>query len=292
MTIPFPPSKILVPIDGTDASFSAWLHARDLSKRFGSQVEGLYVQDWPVEGLEYVTPNLDEELRKAAFRRIRDRIGDAAKLFASSGEPMAAILHRASSGGFDLIVMGTHGRTGLARLILGSVAEEVVRRATIPVLIVKSNPKPIRSVLAPVYEAFHVEGAAAMAASVAVVSKAKLNFLTVVERRDDAPRARLRLKERIGDLPIPVQRICRPAGLVAVGKPADKIIEASPKHGLLVLAAHRKSVLEDLVLGTTAERCLRYAVGPVLAVPTTIHARAKSKESEFAPALRLAAAGA
>jgi universal stress protein A len=57
------------------------------------------------------------------------------------GEPAAAILDAAEAGGFDLVVVATHGRTGIAHMLLGSVAERVVRRCPTPVLTVRPRPK-------------------------------------------------------------------------------------------------------------------------------------------------------
>jgi len=59
------------------------------------------------------------------------------------GEPVEQILKAAASANADLIVLGTHGATGLSRLLMGSVAEDVLRRALCPVLTVRAHPKPI-----------------------------------------------------------------------------------------------------------------------------------------------------
>ncbi len=63
-----------------------------------------------------------------------------------AGEPSDTILQIAKDGGTDLIVMGTHGRTGLSRLLIGSVAEAVLRRSTCPVLTVRVPSKTTRDV--------------------------------------------------------------------------------------------------------------------------------------------------
>jgi nucleotide-binding universal stress UspA family protein len=68
------------------------------------------------------------------------------------GDPATQILRIAQETGCDLVVMGTHGRTGLDRLIMGSVAEEVVRRASCPVVTVKAPFPQLPSVAAPILE--------------------------------------------------------------------------------------------------------------------------------------------
>jgi universal stress protein A len=80
----------------------------------------------------------------AELERLLREIEDAAhvRVFGrlDMGDPFEAILKAAKTGGFDLVVMGTHGRTGLAHVLLGSVAERVVRHAPCPVLTLRTPP--------------------------------------------------------------------------------------------------------------------------------------------------------
>jgi nucleotide-binding universal stress UspA family protein len=149
-------SHILVPVDFSEHAEAVLRYATTLAERMGGTVELLHVVEDPfVSGAwsaEAFTPNLSELVDQiVADARVRL---DALKALAASevvtltanvvtGQPARAITERARDGAFDLIVMGTHGRTGLSHLFLGSVAERVVRTAPCPVLTVRgTTPRP------------------------------------------------------------------------------------------------------------------------------------------------------
>ncbi len=135
---------VLHPTDFSPGSTAAFRYACDLAKDYDAGVIVLHVMG-PVlpiasEGV-IVSSNMDE-LRELAWQEL-----DAIKPDSSSvriervlreGPSTAEILNAAKEFGADLIVMGTHGRTGFRRLVLGSVAEEVLRKATCPVLTLKA----------------------------------------------------------------------------------------------------------------------------------------------------------
>lgn len=140
---------ILVPTDFSPHAEHALTYAAELAARFGARLLLLHVQTTTdvvpahVEGMEGVTEayfrliaNQEHQARQhldATLARLRQRNleGDAEL---RSGAPWQAILDAAQEHHADLIVMGTHGRGPLARLLLGSVAERVVRAAACPVL--------------------------------------------------------------------------------------------------------------------------------------------------------------
>jgi nucleotide-binding universal stress UspA family protein len=82
-----------------------------------------------------------KRLEERGLREVRGRL--------EAGPARQAIVESAAAGGYDLIVIGTHGRTGLAHVVLGSVAEWVVRHAPVPVLTVRSGMAPIQAAHAP-----------------------------------------------------------------------------------------------------------------------------------------------
>jgi nucleotide-binding universal stress UspA family protein len=150
---------ILVPVDFSDCSQSAFEVARALAWDHGARLVVLHVPTPP----PFLTPG---ELGKALERRDGYRgelMDDLRRLYPADasagveyrlqdGSPAPEILCFADEAECDLIVMGTHGRSGLARLLLGSVAEKVVRKAACPVVTVKvpaAPPHPSGETLTP-----------------------------------------------------------------------------------------------------------------------------------------------
>ena len=137
--------QILVPTDGSDGASAALDEAVDLAAAFDSTVHSLYVVDAAAVGSEAGTVDLVESFERigedavdAAATRARDAGIDATGTVAT-GSPHRAILDYAADNGIDLVVMGTHGRTGLERYLLGSITEKVVRTAERPVLTVRAD---------------------------------------------------------------------------------------------------------------------------------------------------------
>lgn len=138
--------SILVPVDYSDSSRAGLDLALELAKRFEAKVTLLHVWGLPVyafpEGAVFgpeVVTRLTAAAQDALERLKKDVSGRGVEVGAIStiGTPAEEIVARAKSGPFDLIVMGTHGRTGLTHVLLGSVAERVVRLAPCPVLTVR-----------------------------------------------------------------------------------------------------------------------------------------------------------
>ncbi|WP_058997147.1 universal stress protein [Haloarcula sp. CBA1127] len=136
--------RILVPTDGSAGSKDVLRHAKTLATAHDSEIHALYVVDigrfstLPHEPTwEGVTDSLHREGEMALDMVERLVADDVAVTRATTeGSPSREIVEYASQHGCDLIVMGTHGRGGIDRLLLGSVAERVVRSATVPVVTV------------------------------------------------------------------------------------------------------------------------------------------------------------
>ena len=150
--------RILVPVDFSEDSLNALGYARDFAKPFGAELVILYV----IEPIYYATPAdmyvttpdvtfLMDEQRRIAKEQLA-RIGaDLRKkrvpfhAVIKTGAPAHTILDSIKSTRADLIIMGTHGRTGLAHMFMGSVAEKVVRGASCPVLSVRHGAAATRT---------------------------------------------------------------------------------------------------------------------------------------------------
>jgi nucleotide-binding universal stress UspA family protein len=140
--------KILAPVDFSACSEEAARYAVELAAKLDAQVTLFNAYFFPVtvpfpDGSAYI-PSAESiaELAGAAerqLRALRDRVqqpGAPVSIASAEGPAKELIARVAEKDGYDLIVIGTHGRTGLAHLVIGSVAEAVVRRAKCPVLTV------------------------------------------------------------------------------------------------------------------------------------------------------------
>jgi len=151
-------NRILVPLDGSEIAEQVWPHVEALAEKFGSGVTLLRAIMPPVspvvvapmeasvtrstaelyiEAMEAERQEASEYLSTLA-ERLRKR-GLQVTQELHEGRAAGVILERAAAVGAELIAMTTHGRSGLERLVLGSVAEEVTRKAPCPVLLVRAR---------------------------------------------------------------------------------------------------------------------------------------------------------
>lgn len=265
----FPPRRVLAAVDPSDVSVRAYRAAAATAERYGATLDCVYCDDPPpAELAAYAAPPLDDEARRRALvAALQKKLGPQARLRVVRGDPVRSLLRLARERKYDLLVMGSHRRAGLARVLLGSVAEAVVRDAPCPVLVVPSALKPLRRVLAPINEEPYSRRGLLAAGLVARAHKAKLTVLHVITDPIFGMSPQRLLRTRIAELPDAVRREVRPEGEVGEFDVVRDILRASRGADLVVLAAHRKSLFGDFVLGTTVERVLRHSRVPVLSVP-------------------------
>jgi nucleotide-binding universal stress UspA family protein len=141
--------RICCPIDFSDASHAAMEVAADLARRFGAELVLLHA--YPIPGYTFpdgsvvASPKMMQDLADQAERHLEEwrvqaeRLVGAPRVAAEKGvgEPATEIVSFAKERAMDLLVLGTHGRTGLEHALMGSIAERVVRRAHCPVLTVR-----------------------------------------------------------------------------------------------------------------------------------------------------------
>lgn len=141
-------SRILVPLDLGEHTGRILNHAKVMAERFGASLELLYCVPNPIIPdatglLNPYSPAILEEARGEAEQALGHLLTDPertafhAQATALIGDPLTTIVGHARRHKSDLIVMGTHGRTGFTHLFLGSVAERVVREAPCPVLTIR-----------------------------------------------------------------------------------------------------------------------------------------------------------
>lgn len=148
--------NILVPVDFSDCSAAALKYAVDLSEKLGGKIDVLYAYEIPT----FVPPHLmvmmgevdaplSEHIEREATTQLqaflqRLELDKNPNISAKTllGPPAITVLESINEGDYDLVVMGTHGRTGLSRFVMGSTAEKVVRGSKSPVLTVRDEHKP------------------------------------------------------------------------------------------------------------------------------------------------------
>jgi nucleotide-binding universal stress UspA family protein len=290
--------RILCATDLSRASASAWTFARRLAGATGADVVLLYVLaplPSPTEGL--VDPATADRL----VSRAREQARADLEQYAGTAEPglvvtarvvagpvATAIVTTAEQEGADLVVVGTHGRSGLDRLLLGSVAEQVIHLATRPVVTVRpltppappSPPGSLRILYATDLSA-GARRAWPWARALAEAAGAELEVVSVVpeaglEQDLDAGLA-ARAQACLGATArAEAERLVAGAGLpagrlrvhVVVGREAEEIVGLARTRAahLVVMGTHGRTALEGLALGSVARRVLHAAPCPVLTV--------------------------
>ena len=139
-------SQILVPTDGSPASDAAIEHAIDLARQYDATLHALYVVDGAAystleAGAQVVVDALESEGDEATRRvaEAAERAGVGCETTVATGTAYSAIRDYVDERAIDMVVMGTHGRKGLDRYLLGSVTERVVRTSDVPVLTVRQQ---------------------------------------------------------------------------------------------------------------------------------------------------------
>jgi nucleotide-binding universal stress UspA family protein len=269
--IRFPPKRIMVGFDRSPLAWTAWRHARALAEAFGAELELVYVEPWRSEsggpgGVPFVLPGLPTAAARKIRRELRAEIGEGPRITVAEGHPAWRLARLAHEHRADLLVVGTHGRSGLSRFFSGSVAEEVLRASPVPVLVARGPVKEIRSVLAPVHFTSYSDRGFAYAAGVATALGARLTALHVEVDPIWEGNSMMHLRRLIESLPPDARPLCE-SRVVLDGDAAHGIADAASGHDLTVLVAHRKAALADVFLGMTAERVLRGSKTPLLVVP-------------------------
>lgn len=141
--------RLLLPTDGSDISLAAAERAVGMAKLFDASLRAVYVlEPYPFTGIgaarqagfdEHMTAS--RQAATVAFERIAQAAAaqgvPCQTLMVEAAQAARGIVEAATAAGADLIVMGSHGRSGLAKLVLGSVATQVLQASPVPVLVVK-----------------------------------------------------------------------------------------------------------------------------------------------------------
>ena len=302
--------RILVPLDGSPrAEVILSLIARIL-KREDSEILLLRVVDVPAAIGRISLAEIRTQEREAAQKYVHDVArrfdGTGAKVHGriAEGAPAEVILQTAEKEGATMIAMSTHGRTGLARWALGSVAEKVARASNVPLLLVRSFRRTAKSDLEPIVAQeipfrrllVPVDGSATSMSVIGAAEKfAQLYGSDVmvlhVETPYVPPSPILPGMDAVfphmvppatpsnqDDVTAKAAHRFEQAGLqvtrlTTLGEPASEILDLSVNRGmdLIALGTHGRSGLARWALGSVAERVLRSGEVPILLVRTPTH---------------------
>lgn len=291
---------ILCPVDLSEISRGALGYAIALASEYSARLRVLEVLSHPSLPPAVTPPavtGLTLELRKTLLEEIEQLVqpavaaGVPTDVRLEEGYVVAKILEEAESFSADLIVMGTHGRTGFDRMVLGSVTEKVLRKAecpvlTVPVLSRHATDTPLRfhAVLCAVDFSEPSANAVDYAVSLAGHAAARLALITVLDwpvidaeptralgstleafRREWETHAARELREAVSTA---TRETTRVEEILAIGKPAREILRVAVETGadLIVMGVHGRGPVERAMLGSTTHHVIRHAVCPVLTV--------------------------
>lgn len=289
--------QIVAATDLSDCATSALTYAKGLARKFGAELTLLHanVVTPAVESMPFGGQNLARAVayqvdaaRAALDEYFVTHLADFpdARSLTLTGSAPETILDTSRVLRADLIVMGTRGNSGIKRLLLGSVAEAVLRASNRPVLTVRCHAPEVldpvliprstaetfpmfRKILCPV-DYSRLSGLAFEEAMLlASTFDAELIVLYVSEKSSEEvmePEAEIeRLRAWIGDVPFPI----RAKLLVNRGNAAEQVIWYAKQQAvdLLVLGSQQKAKSSRTVLGSTTEMVTRHAPCPVLTVP-------------------------
>jgi nucleotide-binding universal stress UspA family protein len=291
-------TRILVPTDFSATSDEALDYAKILAGQFGASLHVLHAFEDPFTTTAFASNlyatlplSLRAELLTDVERRLADRLpADQKTRFNGttevlSGQPAKVIVDYASAIQADLIVMGTHGRSGVAHLLLGSVAERVVRAAIAPVLTIRTAPATsVTQILVPTDFSATADAALEYAFLLATRFGASVQLLHVLDDpfvtdgftaeayiaeaptlrtamlQDAQARLKHRAETREGGVTVTSE--------VLFGHGAKTIAEYAAERDvdLIVMGTHGRTGVAHLLLGSIAERLVRTAPCPVLTV--------------------------
>jgi nucleotide-binding universal stress UspA family protein len=290
--------KVLAAFDFGEPALEALRQARELAHGMGGSLAACHVLPpdpdfsllFPGRSLDVTAGTATDDVgaRKALEERARSELGlELTELFIERGSAYAEIVRRAETWGAGLVVVGSHGRTGVARTVLGSVAERVVRHAHCSVLVARPSPK--KGVVIAATDLSDPSLAAIVAGRDAAKRiGARLVVVSAIEWTGFAARPSEGLIGALPPLPpAELQREmndalrsmletamarCAAVGEARVlnGSAASAIVSCAGELGasLVVVATHGRTGLKRLALGSVAELVVRGAECSVLAVRT------------------------
>lgn len=313
-SVPTPPKRILVPIDFSQSSHEALDYALSFAKQFRARVVLIHVVEaFPIDyllglksaeaGNQWLMEQSRERLGKVAKRLTGAGLGrGGVETVVTFGRPFQQIAKAAQTRAVDMIILATHGYTGLKHIQLGSTAERLLRYAPCPVLVVRAKANSsagiqsasptktkaagarlnVQRILVPVDFSPRSAKALQYALPIARRFHASIVLLHVVQANYfvtsndyavfDYPALISEMqsagKKELATLASSVRKWCRVRTALETGHPGYLIVETSSKLNidLIIISTHGRTGIQRALLGSTAEFVVRHAHCPVLAV--------------------------
>ncbi len=274
-------SRILAPTDFSDLATQALRYAGELAKRTGSELVVLYADpflppphftsaqiDSIASALAAQKENAKVELGKYVSEIISVEVRHQTMVV--EGHAVSAIVQTAEEIDASVIVMGTHGRSGLNRLMLGSVTERVLHETSRPLLTVRPSDRAVEAasapptILCPVSRRDDTLEVLEQAIDFAESIGARISILHVRESSGDIDGGALRDLESW----IPERLRANTSITMLEGDPAEVVIEhaRSSNADLIIIGARHRPFSDTTVIGTTTSRITRHAPCPVLTI--------------------------
>ena len=273
--------KLLVATDGSIFSESAIREAINLARTCSSKLIAISVVKTSPE-FEDLVPQVSEKAEKEMREHLESVKSRASKegvdceiVIHRGEEPFQNIVNDAAKNQVDMIIIGTHGRTGLKRLLMGSVTARVIGHAPCNVLVVPLHAKvECRHILVATDGSRYSDAAASEAIGIAkrcggslIVISVALSDKEIILPEDDEEMilAKDNVKKIVG---LAEKEGVKTEGLTAIGKPYEAIVETSKqKHAdLIVVGSHGKTDLNRLLMGSVTERIIGHSESAVLIV--------------------------
>ena len=281
--------NILFATDFSPCSNAALPYAMAIAHQYGARLHGVHVL--PSDDYLFVAPEAwpahveqDQQLQEEAIERLEEQLrGVPHQASTGTGSVWDVLSRLVREHHIDLIVVGSHGRTGARKLLMGSVAEKIFRLASCPVLTVGPNVVDQNKSVAEFNQIllatdFGEESlaAASYAISIAHEHQARLSLLHVLQRSlpgvepSDAT-SELAFHQLEDLVPMGMGLCCHPDYFVQFGDPAERILRFGSAHGvdLIVMGLHPKHTAITAVTHlahTTAQNIVAHANCPVLTV--------------------------
>jgi nucleotide-binding universal stress UspA family protein len=287
--------RILCPVDFSEFSDRAYEYALSFARHFGAKLFVQHVIE-PVVVLPrmYISPPLIDQIYAEQDAGAEEKIHELTAKHSRNGVECEVVLQRgpvadsvlqfAEDQNIDLIAMGTHGRRGLDRIVLGSVTERVLRTAHCPVLGVhnpaqvtpetREEPIEIRKILFCTDFSDNSPRALEYAFLLACQYKAEISLLHVLERSGSNKNLEAEKRETLERLhslaPDDVKRCVTVVPAVRAGQPYQEILEDATENqtDLIVLGVRGRNVINLALFGSTTYRVIQLGSCPVLVVRT------------------------